>query len=135
MAVVAEQLARAGVHEQELVAVAVAREVVHPAIGVPDAELDVGVGQHRRRSPRAAGAFATQPGEIEGARAQRAFPAGPAGRRVLVIHHGRRAEEAFLAQLALEGALGQVGVRLARGAALHAWKRDVIAGHVGCPLL
>ncbi len=42
-----------------------------------------------------------------------------------VIHVRRRAEEAFLAELALEGALGQVGMGLARGEALDLGKGDV----------
>src|SRR6185369_6728746 len=69
--------------------------------------------------------------EVIGARAQRPFPAPPAGRRMAVIHVRRRAEEAFLAELALEGALGQVGMGLARGKAFDLGKCDVLGAAHG----
>ena len=49
----------------------------------------------------------------------------PAGGRMAVIEVRGGAEEAFLADLALEGARGQVGVRLARGLAFDLGKVDV----------
>ena len=135
VAVVAEQIARAGVDEQQLVAVAVAREMVHVAIGVPEAQLDVGVVQHRRRLPglRARCSLSLARSKARG-RSGPSQLVQPVGGCLWYIMR-RRAEEAFLAQLALERALGQVGVRLARRAALDARKGDVIAGHVSCPLL
>src|SRR5690606_11107776 len=73
--------------------------------------------------------------EVEGARPQRSLEAGPAGGRARVVDEGGGAEEAFLGNLALVGALGQVGVSLARMAALRATDGDPVAGgHHGSSL-
>ena len=53
----------------------------------------------------------------------------PAGRLVLVVELRRGPEEALLADLALVGALGQVGMRLARGGALDLAQRNPVLGH------
>src|SRR5262245_5495016 len=65
-------------------------------------------------------------GEVEGAWAEIAFPARPAGGRMAVIHLRRRTEEAILAQLALIAASREVGVRLARGVAFALGKGDPV---------
>src|SRR6185503_8138271 len=109
----------------QFVAVAVARQRVHAVRHAPEAQLDVGVGQNGWRVPRR-GVRVGDLVEVEGARAQRPFPVDPAGRRVAVVHVRRGAEEPFLAQLALVGAAGQGGVRLARGTAFDARERDVV---------
>src|SRR3546814_1837242 len=50
-----------------------------------------------------------------------------------MVHVRRGAEEAFLAQLALEGAVGQVGMRLARRPPLDPRKVDPVAHGLSPP--
>jgi hypothetical protein len=123
MAVVAVELARAGVHEEQLVAVAVADEVIHRRIGAPETQREVIVGEKKRCIP-GGGRARCETIRIESARPQRPFERHPAGRRVAVVHLGRRPVEPFLAELALVRVGGQVGVRLARGHAFDSRERD-----------
>src|SRR5258705_250753 len=117
MAEIAEQLAPALMQEQQLVAVAVAGEVVHDAAGPPQPQADMGVVQNLRRIPRRRLRL-VEPGEVEGPRPQRPFERHPAGRGMAMIEVGGGAEEPLLADLALVGAGRQGGVSLARGDAL-----------------
>src|SRR5262249_4862973 len=133
MAEVAEEVAGAVVDEEQLVAVAVADEMVHLAAHAPVADADLGIAEEGRRLPRRRLGVAELV-EVEGARPQAARPVAPAGRRVRVIHLRDRAEEPFLAELALEGAGRQVGVGLARGDALAAGEPDP-APHCRPPVL
>src|SRR5690242_14614629 len=107
--------------------------MVHLAAHAPVADLHLGVAEEARRLPRRRLRVAELV-EIEGARPQATRPVAPTGRRVGVIHLGDRAEESFLAELALEGAGRQVRMRLARGNALAAGKRDP-ALHGRAPVL
>lgn len=113
VAEVAVQMPGALVDEQQFVTVTVAHQVAHGAVGLPQAQLDVGVVQRQRCLQRAV-AFAGDVIEVEGVRAQRAFPVDPAGRRMLVMQVRSRAEEAFAAHFALVGALRKIAVRLTR---------------------
>ncbi len=128
MAVVAEQRALALVDEQQLVAVAVARQLAHRLIELPDAHLEMRVVHHRLRGPGVALA-GDQLVEVEGARPDGAVELDPVGRLVLVVELRRGAEEALLADLALVGALGQPDMGLARGGALDLAQQDPVLGH------
>ena len=68
--------------------------------------------------------------QIERVRPQRTFERDPARRRMPVMKERGRAEEAFLADLALVGAGRHVGVRLARGRALDLRGTKMQALHV-----
>src|SRR6266849_10681685 len=67
---------------------------------------------------------------VKGARAQRPLERGPAGRRMAMIDMGGGPEETVAADLALEGALGQVGMGLPGGFAFDAGKFDPVAHQV-----
>ena len=94
------------------VTITVADEARHGTGGAPEAQIDVGVGQYRRRAP---GAFrgTVELVEVIGAGAQGALPIGPTGGRVAVQHVRRGAEEALAAHLAFVGIGGHIGVGLA----------------------
>jgi hypothetical protein len=124
VAIVAEEVARARVDEQQIVSVGVAGELRHGAAERPVTHAHRGVVQELGRIPRRRFA-ARELGAIEGVRTQRPFEVHPAGGGMHVIEMRGGAEEAFLADLALERAGGQVGVGLARGLALDLRKMDV----------
>ena len=132
VAEVAIEVPRPVVDEQQLVAVAVAHQVAHGAVGLPHAQLDVGVVQGQRRFQRAV-ALAGNLVEVEGVRAQRPFPINPAGGRVLVVQVGHRAEEALAAHFPLVGAFGEIAVGLARVLALAQGEADPFAAHGQAP--
>ena len=126
-AIVAEQLARALVDEEQLVAVGVAGQGGHRAPEFPEPDLDLGVAKNARRLPRQ-GLGGVHRREIEGARPQRALERGPARRRSLVMEEGGGPEKALLGDLALVGAFRHVGVGLARMNALGSADGDPVAG-------
>src|SRR5438105_4003515 len=97
--------------------------MIHLAGRSPDAQSQMRVAEDARRLPRAR-ARGGELREVECPRSQGALPLGPAGRRMRVVELRGRAVEAFLAHLALESALGKIGVRLPRGASFDARKRD-----------
>ena len=127
MAEVAVEIARALVDEQELVAIRVAREVIHAARRA--------LCQKRTRTEVLVSISGARPGlgrclrsrsrEVEGMRPQRPLERDPPRGRMPVMQMGRGAEEPFLADLPLVGAGRQVGVRLARGGALDVGVGDV----------
>ena len=125
VAVVAEQMTGARMHEQNVVAVGVAGELGHPAFGAPEADLCRRVSEDPRRRPRRA-LRPVDLVEIERARAERSLEPGPCGRRVPMVQLGRRPEETLAADLALSGALRQIAVRLTRSLTLDARKRNPI---------
>ena len=99
-------------HEQQLVAVGVARQILHGRGEFPESHVERGVAEHLWRVPRR-GLAAIQRGEVEGARAQGPLEPAPAGWRMGVMEEGGGSEEAFLGNLALKSARRQVGVGLA----------------------
>jgi hypothetical protein len=125
VAKVAVQLAATAMHEQQLVTIGVARQMIHAARELPVTQLAMRVAENNRRVPGRSRA-ALELGQVEGVWPEWSLESGPAGGRVAVIEKTRRPEEPFLAHLALEAALGQVGVRLAAGDALDAREPDVI---------
>ncbi len=111
---VAVELAHACVHEEQFVAVGVARESRHAAGQAPVADTAVRVDEHLVGRPGARGPRG-ELGEVEGPRLQRSGEPRPAGGRVAVVEERGGPEEALLAHLALVRALGQIAVRLTRG--------------------
>ncbi len=111
-AVVAVQLTGAGVDEQQVVAVGVAHQVVHSALGLPRANPDMRVVHQLGRVPGRTRARLELCG-IKRPRAQRPVEIHPPGRRMGMMHVAGRAEETFLAQFPLVRALGQVAMGLA----------------------
>src|SRR5690606_22224272 len=96
--VVAEELAAAGVHEQQFVAVGVAGERARRRIvriAAPEAQPRGGVVEQLRRAPgRVLATLEFR--AVEGAGPQRTLEIHPTGGRMLVIQVRGRAEEAFL---------------------------------------
>src|SRR5690606_9295041 len=93
MAVVAVERAFALVHEEERIAVGVARERGHGAAETPEPDVETGIAEQARRRERRGG-IATSRAGVERARAHRPFDAGPSGRLVAVMKLARRTEEA-----------------------------------------
>ena len=129
MAVVAEQVARALVDEQQLVAVAVARQLGH-RLGRASRCASAGADCSAPARP-ATGSPCAVASLLRSKARGRSGPSNstPAGRRVPVMELRGGAEEALLADLALVGALGQVGMGLARGRALDLAQRNPVLGH------
>src|SRR3546814_9945290 len=98
MAVVAEELARALVYEQQIVAVTIADESIRASLGHPEAITHLVVEQDLRGIPRAV-APGDKPVQVETAGAQGTVPVDPSRGRVRVIHMRRRAVEASASQL------------------------------------
>jgi hypothetical protein len=121
------------VDEQELVAVAVAREIGHRLVELPDPHLQMRIAHHQRGLPRV-GLRRGELGEVERARPDRAVEIDPVGRLVPVMELRRRAEEALLADLALVGAFGQADMRLARRRSLDLAQWNPVLGHLLPPL-
>src|SRR3546814_15221529 len=117
MAVVAEELARALVYEQQIVAVTIADESIRASLGHPEAITHLVVEQDLRGIPRAV-APGDKPVQVETAGAQGTVAVDPSRGRVRVIHMRRRAVEAFASQLPLLSSRRQVGMSLARGRSL-----------------
>src|SRR5688572_8257058 len=117
------QVASALVQEQQVVAVRVAHEMVHRRRCLPEAYAHVPIAQHVRGLPRRA-LCSRELVQIECVRPQRTFECCPARRRMLVMEERGRAEEAFLADLALVRSGGQVGVSLPRRRALDLRDED-----------
>src|SRR6185503_2060714 len=109
MAVIAEQIAAALMHEQKLVAVRVACELAHRSGQRPVSETERCVAENTRRGPRIGAVRRSKLRQVERARTQRSLPRCPARGRMAVIHLRRGAVEAFFSELALKCALGQVG--------------------------
>ena len=127
-AIVAEQVPRSFVHEQELVAVAVAGELGHRVVELPDPHLQVRVAHHQLRLPWV-GSRLGELVHVECARPDRSLEGDPVGRLVLVMELRRGSEEALLADLALEGAFGQAHMSLARRRAFDLAQRNPVFGH------
>ncbi|CAH0303413.1 hypothetical protein SRABI70_04446 [Pseudomonas sp. Bi70] len=125
---VAVEMPGAVVHEQQLVAVAVAHQMAHGAGGLPHAQANVGVVQGQRRLQRA-GVLAGNPVEVEGVGPQRPLPVDPASGRMLVVQVRHRAEEALAAHFPLVGVGGKIAVCLARVLAFTQGKADPFAAH------
>src|SRR5690242_8421601 len=123
MAVSAEQMSRAFVHENELIAVAVTGEMIHRAVGVPHAQLDMRIAQKRNCLPGGS-MQCGEPGSVERPWLQRPLEGAPGGRRMAVMHLCRRSVEAFAPELALVAAGRQIGVRLTRGGAFNPRQRN-----------
>src|SRR5690606_25219319 len=129
MAEIAVEMPGTLVDEQQVVTVAVAHQMAHGAVGLPQPQLDIGIVQRQRRLQWAV-ALAGDVVEVEGMRAQRAFPVDPASRRMLVMQVRSGAEEAFAAHLALEGALREIAVRLTRAVPFADGETDPFAAHM-----
>ena len=116
------------------VAIGVAVERGHGTARLPEAVAHGAVDQDLGGLP-GLGLGLGQLVEVEGPGPQGTLPGQPSRRRVLVIHVGRRAEEALAAQLAFVGALGQVRVGLARGQSFDAGQSRIMTGHGWGPLV
>ncbi len=123
MAIVAMQVARALMQEQQIVTIRVAHKMIHRRRCLPEANAHVAIAQYVGGIPRRA-LRARQLVQIERMRPHRTFERCPARRRMLVMEERSGPEEPFLADLALVRAGGQVGMRLARGRALDARNED-----------
>jgi hypothetical protein len=122
------------VDEQQLVAVGVAGQRRHGLGQLPEADFDSGVLQHHARGPgrRVGGVHARK---VERAGPQRTLEVDPARRRATMMQEGGGPEEALLGNLALVGALRQVGVSLPGVDALRRADRDPVAlRHYGSSL-
>ncbi len=116
---IAVEIGLAVVHEQQFVAVRIARELVHALRQAPEAHAAGGVREHLGGRP-GTGRPGRQLRQVERTRTQRTLELGPARRRVPMVEERGRAEEPFLAHLAFVRAFGQVAVRLPRGNAFDA---------------
>jgi hypothetical protein len=111
MAIVAVKLTGTPMHEQQLVAIGIAHQMIHRGTGIPHPHANMRVTQDLRRLPRRR-LILFKLVQIEGMRPQRPLELHPAGGRMAMMKERGRTEEAFLADLALERPLRQVGVRL-----------------------
>jgi hypothetical protein len=128
------KLAGATMHEQQLVTIGVARQMIHRCSGIPYAHTYVRVTQDLRRLPWR-GLILIELIQIESVRAQWPFELHPAGGRMTMMKERGRTEKAFLADLALERPLRQVGMRLPRGGALDSRRNDgPFHGRLRCDL-
>ena len=116
MTEIAVELAGAGMDEEQLIAIAVAHEMIHVAGGaLPETQLQRAIAGDLGRLERRGPGLRRQCRKIEGVRPQRPLELNPAGGRMTVIKMSGGAKEAVLAHLPLERAGRQVRMRLARG--------------------
>ncbi len=127
MAEIAEEVAIALMDEQKYVAIGIALQLRHRRLATPQRDPAMGVGKQQRAFVRLGGRRLDRLHGVEGAWPERPLEVRPAGRRMFVIDMRRRPEETVAADLALERAGRQVGMRLARGLALDTREFDPVA--------
>ena len=114
VAEIAKKFALAFLHEQQLVAIGIAHQMVHVSAGFPIADLDRGIDQQLGGIPRRGRELDATTGIEEiGTRAV-LVNRRPGRGWVAMVEVGRRAEEGITRQFALPQAVGNVGVGLAR---------------------
>src|SRR5665213_681302 len=113
--------------EEKQIAIGVPHQMAHRLRYRPDGNSAMRIGKQKRAFHRRA----LRRGRlgVEGAGTQRACKRGPAGGRMAMIKMRCRPIEAVAADLALEHAFRQVGMRLAGGFAFDTGKLDPVAGH------
>src|SRR5688500_10213243 len=118
--------------KEQLVTVAVARQMVHAALDSPMAETQAGIAHQKRGTPRRGAGFFQEVG-IKSPRPQRAVKLCPCRRRLRMDHLRGRTVESLFAELALKSIRRQIGVRLARSGSFNARKRDPSSNHRSTP--
>src|SRR5687768_13219602 len=93
--------------------------MIHRRRRAPEAHAGVRITQYLRSLP-GRGLLLRYLVEIEGVRTQWTLEVHPARGRMAMMKERRRSEEPFLADLALECSLRQIGMRLARRRAFDA---------------
>jgi hypothetical protein len=131
-AIIAEELGGTFVDKKQLIAIAVARQVIHTAPGAPVTELQMRVAQENRSLQRRV-RVSFDAIRIECAGAQRPLAATPPGGRMTVNHLRGGTKEPFFAKLSFKCIRWQIGMRLARSGPFDPREGDPFPGHRNTP--